>query len=425
MPANTDLRRRRAEVTDAWSRWVPTLRAAGRTPDGAAARPEVADSWQRSLVTVDPGRHCAPVTDGGTVHPRWAASPLRGPVTAVAGELRSIAEDAGFIAAVTDETGTILWTCGGRVMRRKAERVNFAPGGRWSEPAMGTNALGLALRTGRPSMVFSAEHLVEALHGWVCYCAPIHGPDGRVLGVVDLSSTWDRSHPLAMSAVRSVVSSIEARLLDPGAGRPPMSTPGATPVRTSAPAPSALRLTCLGDRAEGECDGAALRLPPRQLEILTLLALEPRGFTPAALRLALWGDQPVSDSTLKAEVSHLRRAVGGDIANRVYALSRPVDCDAVHVLRALDTGDVAGALRHYRGPLLPRSDAPGVVAWRLRLEVATRAAVLASGTPEELLRYGEVAPDDAEVHEQALRRLGRHDPRRAGVLGLLSAALAD
>ena len=64
---------------------------------------------------------------------------------------------------------------------------------------MGTNALSLALRTGRPSTVFSAEHLVEALHGWVCYCAPIHGPDGRILGVLDLSTTWDRSHPLAMS----------------------------------------------------------------------------------------------------------------------------------------------------------------------------------------------------------------------------------
>ena len=174
-------------------------------------RSEVTESWARSLPTVDPALESAPPAAEGA---RWARSPLRGPVDDLAGELLSIAEDAGFVAAVTDERGTILWTCGGRVMRRRAERVNFAPGGRWDEGAMGTNALSLALRTGHPSTVFSAEHLVAALHGWVCYCAPIHGPDGRVLGVLDLSTTWDRSHPLALPTVRTLTSAIEGRLRD-------------------------------------------------------------------------------------------------------------------------------------------------------------------------------------------------------------------
>ncbi|WP_218581937.1 hypothetical protein, partial [Nocardia cyriacigeorgica] len=39
-----------------------------------------------------------------------------------------------------------------------------------------------------------------ALHGWVCYSAPIHAPDGRQVGALDLSSSWDRSHPLVMSS---------------------------------------------------------------------------------------------------------------------------------------------------------------------------------------------------------------------------------
>ncbi|WP_209311357.1 helix-turn-helix domain-containing protein [Streptomyces spiramenti] len=496
MPNSSDLSRRRAELTETWSRWVPAADTAWRAQDGPPGRPEVADSWRRSLPTVDPLRDGAPVTDGGAVHPRWAASPLRAPVTAIGAELRSTAEDAGYIAAVTDRTGTILWTCGGRVMRRRAERVNFAPGGRWNEPAMGTNALALTLRTGRPSTVFSAEHLVEALHGWVCYCAPVRAPDGRILGVVDLSSTWDRCHPMAMSMVRTAASAIEARLAepprparvrltptahrpvavgvpvsagtpvaaavpdggvpvagDPAAGPgaraavghddpgPPRAPSGATPAPAdpSVPAsaagpPSAgesgppygpLLLRCLGETAHCVCDGAALPLPPRQLEILTLLALEPLGLTPAALRLALYGDQPVTDSTLKAEVSHLRRALGGHITPRRYGLTRAIACDAVQVLRALDAGDLAGVVRRYRGPLLPRSDAPGVAVWRGRIEVAVRSAVLGSEDPEILLRYGAVAPDDVEVHERTLARLAPDDPRRAGVRGLLSAALAD
>ncbi|MEU0458413.1 GAF domain-containing protein [Streptomyces sp. NPDC006129] len=408
MSQRPDLRQRRAVLEHEWSRWVPRLSIPGTRPGGSAAlRHEVTESWARSLNSVDPARDSAPVTDGGRVHQRWTSSPLYGPVSALAGELRSIAEDAGFVTAVTDESGTILWTCGGPTMRRRAERVNFAPGGRWDEPAMGTNALSLALRTGRPSSVFSAEHLVSALHGWVCYCAPVHGPDGRVLGVLDLSTTWDRSHPLAMSTVRTLVSTIEARL-----GPEAVSGPGE------------VRLTCLGaERAVRE--GRRLALRPRQLEILTLLALEPGGFSPERLRAALYGDRPVTASTFKAEISHLRRALGGGVSPRRYALTTPVSCDAADVLRALEQGGTDTALRLYGGPLLPRSEAPGIEEWRTRLEVAVREAVLASTRPEYALRYGERAPYDAEIHEHALRLLGPEDTRRAIATGRLTTALRD
>ena len=52
--------------------------------------------------------------------------------------------------AVTDPQTRILWTYGGRVMRRKAESVNFVPGGRWDDQSVGTNALDLANRTAAP-----------------------------------------------------------------------------------------------------------------------------------------------------------------------------------------------------------------------------------------------------------------------------------
>ncbi|POX38542.1 transcriptional regulator [Streptomyces sp. Ru73] len=428
----SDLRQRRAALESEWARWVPELRAARRVPAGAAPlRREVADSWVRSLGSVDPGAVSAPVTDGGEVRPRWADSPLRRPVIDLADELNSIADDAGFVAGVTDESGTLLWTCGGRVMRRRAERVNFAPGGRWDEQAMGTNALSLALRTGRPNAVFSAEHLVAALHGWACYCAPIHAPDGRILGVLDLSTTWDRSHPLAMSTVRTLVSTIETRLRADLGDRRRNGTASATGTGTAggsgtgtATGTPGVRLTCLGAE-EAVRGGARLRLRPRQLEILTLLALEPEGYAPERLRDALYGERPVTASTFKAEVSHLRRALGGGVATRRYALTTPVDCDAVAVLRALAAGDTDGALARYKGPLLPHSEAPGIVAWREHLEVAVREAVLASRVPEHALGYGARAPHDAEVHEHALRVLPPGDPRRALAAGRLSTALRD
>ncbi|MFE4694978.1 GAF domain-containing protein [Streptomyces sp. NPDC056749] len=412
MPRSGDLAQRRATLENEWSRVIPGLRSPGslgRT--GRVLSQEVTESWARSLASVDPARSSAPESGDGAVHHLWSGSPLRGPVDALADELRSVADDAGFVTAVTDASGTILWTCGGRTMRRRAERVNFAPGGRWGEEAMGTNALSLALRTGRPSTVFSAEHLVTALHGWVCYCAPVHGPDGRVLGVLDLSTTWDRSHPLAMATVRGLVSAIEAGLRT--------GTPG-TPLPAGAPV---LRLTCLGAESAANAvhAGARLSLRPRQLEILTLLALEPGGYAPERLRASLYGDRPVTASTFKAEISHLRRALGGHVATRRYALTAPVSCDAVDVLRALRAGDTETALRLYRGPLLPRSQAPGIEEWRTCLEVAVREAVLTSDRPEHSLAYGERAPYDAEVHRHALRLLDAGDARRAIAAGRLAS----
>ncbi|GAB3680793.1 helix-turn-helix domain-containing protein [Actinocorallia lasiicapitis] len=379
------LRNRREELRREWAHWV----------DGVGAprvRTEIKESWRRS--GVDPGRAVAPLDDAAD--DRWARSPLRGPVESIAGEMQAIAEDAGFIAAVTDESGTILWTCGGRVMSRRAGAVNFARGGRWDETSMGTNALALALRTGTPSTVFSAEHLVEALHGWVCYCAPIRTPDGAVLGVLDISSTWDRSHPWALPTVRGLVSAIEGRLSEA-----PMVEAGR----------AGWHLACLGG-AELLRDGVPVRLRPRQLEILTLLALEARALSPDRLHDALYGDRPVSPATLKAEVSHLRRTLAGALATRRYELTDAITCDALDVLAALHHGRLDTALTAYRGPLLPDSDAPGVLVWRDHIEVALREAVLRSPDPEAALRYGAHRPDDLAVHEHALALLPPQDTRR-------------
>lgn len=397
------MRRRREVAERQWAHWVPD---ASVESDVAQPQPraEVAQSWLRSRAVVDPATDCAPAV--GDVASSWASSPLRGPVGELSDQLHSITHDAGFVAAVTDEAGTILWSDGGQVMRRRAERVGFTPGGRWDEDHMGTNALSLSLHTGRPSSVFSAEHLVEALHGWVCYCAPIRAADGRQLGVLDLSTTWDRSHPLAMSTVLSLAAAVEAKLL------------------ATTDAESGVRLHCLG-AAELSRAGRPVRLRRRQLEILTLLALEPEGFTPERLHLAVYGDRATGSSTLKADVSHLRRATGGEISNRVYRLTTPVRCDAADLLAALAAGDAATAVRLYRGPLLPGSQTPGIVEWREYLEVGMRTAVLARPDAALALEYGAKALGDIAVHEHALRLLPPADARRAVAVARLHTALRD
>ncbi|MEY9874211.1 hypothetical protein ABH931_003705 [Streptacidiphilus sp. MAP12-33] len=428
LPDASRLRRLRRELEHAWVTWGETpggprsVRGRSRTwrpkPAGGALRSEVAESWARSGASLDRGCAQAPTTDADAARSRWADSQLRLPVGAVAEELRRITEDAGFVAAVTDETGTILWTCGGAHMRRAAERINFAPGGRWDERAMGTNALSLALLRGQAATVFSAEHYLSALHGWVCYCAPIRHPDGRVLGVLDLSTTWDRSHPLALSTVRLLAAGIEERLREDAAA--PRGDGSGSP----AAAGSRLRLTVLGEGPRLERGSCELPLRPRQLEILTLLALEPEGFSPDRLHDALYGERPVSASTFKAEVSHLRSALGGGIAIRRYALTSPLACDAALVAAAVERGDAAAAVAAYTGPLLARSEAPGIVEWRDHLHVALRETVLASPDPALALAFGHHARYDIALHRHALSLLAPHDTRRGLATARLRAALA-
>ncbi|MFG1793581.1 transcriptional regulator [Nocardia sp. NPDC049149] len=402
------LTQQRAELEKEWERWATAPDTAARKPGPppprtTLLRSDVAQSWQRSLHTVDPARTVAPGFDD--IADRWSASPLRAPITELAGDLRGIAEDSGYLAVVTDAEGTIMWSAGDRSLRRQAEQVNFAPGGCWDESHMGTNGLSLALHDDRPCSVFSAEHLIAALHGWVCYSAPIHAPDGSQVGVLDLSSSWDRSHPLVLTSVRALVTAVETML------------------RAAEPAPRpGVRLECLG-AARLMRDGRPVPLPPRQLEILALLALEPDGFTPEQLHAAVYGDRAVSTSTLKADVSHLRRATGGEIATRRWLLTGPVACDAVDLLAAIAAGDTTSAVWLYRGPLLPGSDTPGVVQWRAYLDVGVRNAVLASDRAEHAVAFGERAPGDIAVHEHALRLLPIDDVRRAVVAARLHTAL--
>jgi hypothetical protein len=147
--------------------------------------------------------------------------------------------------------------------------------------------------------------------------------------------------------------------------------------------------------------------------------------SPERLRDELYGERPVTATTIKAEVSHLRRALEGALSTRRYELTRPVACDAADVLAALKEGRVADAVGDYGGVLLPSSDAPGVRMWREHIEVALREAVLACADPDPALRYGELHPYDAEVHERAMALLPSGDSRRAIALARHQAALAD
>lgn len=407
--ARAELQARRLAAVRAWTSFVEHTDDVDRL-----VRPEILRSWTRSESAVPTTVEAAPLADESETRSVWCDSPLQLAVERVEEELRRTAEDGDLVVAVTDAQTRILWTYGGRVMRRKAETVNFVPGGRWDDRSVGTNALDLANRDGQASMVFSAEHYASIVHNWVCWAAPLHDPvTGAKLGVIDLSTTWDRTHPIGLATAR-----VLARLVE-GAMPRTQQYVGALE-ETADPG---LVMTLLGT-AEARLDGQRLLLTRRQTEVLALLALHPEGLSLDQLHAYLYGDQAVTFSTLKAEVSHLRHALGGQLASRPYRLLMPVATDVDHVLALLRRGQVGPALDAYGGDLLPGTNSPALVEMGEYVAVAVREALLADPQPDAVIRYSELAPYDAEVLEVCLERLRPIGGRAHPAVPLLKGRLA-
>ncbi|WP_298611290.1 transcriptional regulator [uncultured Thiothrix sp.] len=335
------LLKRRSLLDSQWNRFVSGVHAGAPLP----VRDDIVSSWQRSAQYTQPRHGSAPADDLYVTQQMWKDSILSQAVQREQDQITQLAKEGELVAGIADTQGRLLWTLASRHMRSRAESVNFTAGGWWDERSVGTNAVGLSLNLKRPVTVFSSEHYQPFVHDWVCYAAPIlHPQSGELVGVLDMSTTWRRHTPLGQAAVTEIARSIAQGL--------PQHLPKAE-----------LEIYALG-QARVVFRGKALHLPLRQVEILALLALNPQGLSLEGLHAALYGEQSVSLSTLKAELSHLRRILDGQIGSRPYRLQVSVWADFVQVWQALHHNQTSSAFSLYQGSLLVQSNSPELEEWR-------------------------------------------------------------
>jgi hypothetical protein len=179
--------------------------------------------------------------------------------------------------------------------------------------------------------------------------------------------------------------------------------------------PAALTLGLLGrDCAEVELSGRRLAMRLRHSEILTLLCGHPDGLSSEELSLGLYGD-PGRLGGVRVEISRLRKLLGEWIETDRYRLRPGVSSDVSEVCGLLHRGDVRQAALRYLGPLLPRSEAPGVVHQRQALERWMRQSVMSFGDQEALWAWLSTSggEHDLPAWQRLLANLPFHDPRRS------------
>lgn len=414
--AGADPRQRAREIGRAHSTFLTSRELTALT---AGLRDVVAESWQRSArAQVDPDTDPPVTMTGADLAGYRAGHPLATAVQVLRDLMGGTAEDGRHLWAVSDTAGRLLWVEGHRSARDRAARMNFVEGALWDEEHAGTNAPGTALAVDHEVQIFATEHFRHTVQAWTCAAAPIHHPvTGQVLGAVDVTGGDVVAHPHSLALVRAAARVAEARLAE--AGLDGLMLPSST-------RPEPVRLEALG-RSEAilRAGGRDIQLNRRHSEIVFLLAASPQGMTGEELSIALYDDL-ASQTTLRVELTRLRRVVGGLLQSRPYRLTSPVSADYLDVRAALQRGDVAGAVARYTGPLLPRSEAPAVREQRQWLDTLLRSAVLASADPALLQSWTERFDfEDLEPWERLAAVLPASSGRRAAVLARVRELRAD
>ncbi|WP_344867767.1 helix-turn-helix domain-containing protein [Amycolatopsis ultiminotia] len=430
---------------------------------------------------VDPEDSEAPfIFESAELNDLRAQHPLAAVMPLLRETLVTIADDAEHMMVVTDADGLVLWREGATGVLRRADSLLLAEGTRWSEETTGTNAMGTSLATGRPVQIYSAEHLVRRYHNWTCAAAPVRDPDtGVLLGSIDVTGPLHTVHPAMLALVTASAQLAEGRLraqlavrdekvrranmrhLEALRGRPGalLSAGGRVLATEACLLPSTVevrrgggtvtlpdgRIATLDPLDEGyllrvatagsptrrrltleyltdgtgstTVDGRDIPFTLRHAELLTLLALRPRGLSAEQLALQLYGESgnPV---TVRAEIHRLRTQLGtGVVQTRPYRLAAEVNADFLRARTALRRTDAREATRCFRGPLLPESEAPAILEERESITAQVRQLALNSGDPDALWSFWETScgADDLAILEALSTTLASTDPRLAVV----------
>lgn len=126
--------------------------------------------------------------------------------------LYSHVKGSGFSVVLFDSTSHLLRVIGDDDIISDHLRGGYVVGSCWSEQSMGTNGCGTALSEDTPIQVCACEHFCRIAHRYSCSTAPIHDPEGNIIGGINMTGLYEKVTPHTLGAVVAASHAIENEL---------------------------------------------------------------------------------------------------------------------------------------------------------------------------------------------------------------------
>jgi transcriptional regulator of acetoin/glycerol metabolism len=172
--------------------WMRCYRGSARTTDRIEFQPV---SASRSQLSIQKNR---------ALHEAWVGEQAN---------LLPVVSSSSCSVVLTDPTGVLIGLTPSTNPDQKIIPVAHRVGISLAEEFVGTTAPGLVARTGAQACVLGSEHYFDSVKDMFCAAAPIRGIDGKLAGILDISSEIAPFAFEPSSVVGAYASSIENRLL--------------------------------------------------------------------------------------------------------------------------------------------------------------------------------------------------------------------
>lgn len=118
-------------------------------------------------------------------------------------------QDASLFASISDADGYLLSIYGDTGLIDPNHDILYTA---WSEDKMGNNPIGTSIHDNRPLQVSGYEHYCIFPHHFSGAGAPIHAPDGTVIGAISITHVTSNPHPHTLAMIVMTAYSIELQL---------------------------------------------------------------------------------------------------------------------------------------------------------------------------------------------------------------------